>query len=185
MEIWKEFNGYKVSNYGKIVNRFGKKVKGYIQKDRGYTYKVVVLRINKTRKLFHLNTLIFKLFNDNYVENARVFYVNGDIENCNIFNLKISRAYTTKPTVEQIDIYEKNVIACVKDYFKKQGWIKINNGFDVDNAICETYLYVYKYLSTYKVGTSFYSFCARYSRIVFAVEYKKFKQEKLYYFKIY
>lgn len=179
MEEWKDYYGYKVSNKGRVLNRYGREVKGYVQKERGYEYRKIILRINKVRTCLHLNTLVCRLFNPNYQENARVYNLDGDINNCAIENLKLSKAYTAKPTEEQIAVYEKEVFACVKHYFKIQGWIESQKfGIDIDNAMGNAYLWIFKYLPAYTIGTSFYCFCAKYCRIAFKYEYKSEKKQQ-------
>lgn len=179
MEEWKDFNGYRINNHGKILNRRGREVKGCIYNDRGYKYLVVVLRFNGKRHSFHKNTLIYKLFGENYQKNAKVYQVDGDVNNCLIDNLKISRAYTDAPSEEQIGIYNSNIIGCVCDCFTKCGYWEFRKcGFDVDNLLGECYITIYKYLSSFHPRGSFYAFCKKITKWVFAKEYKKFMDEK-------
>ena len=138
-----------------------------------------MLRIDGIRKHLHVKTLVCKLFNENWQENVRVYLVDGDIENCSLENLKISKAYTQKPTIEQIKIYEKNVVACCKDYFNKRGWFEcVKRGIDIDDCLHNAYYYIWKYLASYTPKISFYVFCVGYCKIAFAQAHKKYKAEQ-------
>lgn len=173
MEEWKDFFSYKVSNSGKVINRFGREVKGYIAKDRGYQYKVVALRIEKVRTHLHLNSLVCRLFNDNYIEGARVYHINGNINDCSIENLKISKAYTQTATSYAIEKYKNEVVNCCKHTFKVMGYFEAESkGFDVDNALGNAFMLIWKYLPSYKQEHNFYAFCKKYCKIAFLIEYK-------------
>lgn len=177
MEEWKEFHGYKVSNYGRIVNRKGVEVKGYVSNERGYQFHCLLLRYDGKRHLHRKSILVYSLFKD-YPNGARVYHIDGDITNCHIDNLRIARAYTEKLTAKHIEIYKNNIEGCVKDLFtRKKWWCLERTGFDVDNLLAECYYRIYRWLPSYTVGNSFYLFCAKVSQWVFLELYKKFKQE--------
>lgn len=184
MEQWRDYYTYKVSDKGRIVNRFGREVKGYIATESGKKYRVVVLRFDKKRIHRKVGALVYRLFTG-YEGNARVRHLDGNFDNCSLDNLAIARSYTEAPSAEQLNAYEKNVVACVKDYFNKQGWIELQRlGLDIDNALGNAYLLVYRYLPQYSVGTSFYVFASKYARWAFLVEYKRYKREQDYMFRL-
>ena len=184
MEEWKDYHGYKVSNKGRVVNRFGREIFGEMRKSKGYEYHSIVLRINKKRTRKNINVLVCELFNSDYKKGARVYQIDGDKKNCAIDNLKISRAYTAKPNAQQVEKYTNSVMNCVKHYFKNRGWIEAQKyGIDIDNALGNAYVLIWKYLPSYKEDKSFYSFCAKYCRFAFLYQYKQdmnfFKSKKL------
>ena len=170
------YYGYVVSNLGRVFNKHGKEVKGYVKHDKQYSYRVVVLRINKERKIIDLSSLVCRLFNPDYRNGAKVYHIDGNINNCAIYNLKISKAYTLHASRDAVATYEREVLSCVKHFFHKNGYCEAKHkGIDVDNAIGNAYMLIWKYLPCYKVGTSFYVFCSRYCMRAFLYEVKKEK----------
>ncbi len=176
---WKEYHGYLISDKGIVLNRFGREIKGTVSTIRGHKFICVCFRWDKKPHLRHLNNLVYRLFKDDYVKGARVYHIDGNIRNCAVENLKISRAYTALPTAEQLVEYEKNIMPCLKDFFSKQKWFNLEKcGMDIDNVLSESYLLCYKYLATYKPGTSFYKWCSERARWVFRDYYRKFIKEQ-------
>ena len=176
------FDGYKISNFGRILSPKGKECKPYIkvEKKNGKTYTYPYLHINIRRKniqarlLRSLADAVYEAFCGKYVKGAIVYHKDGNHMNCRIDNLFISTGYTQAPTEEQISKYEKEAKACILHFIFYQKYNKIK-GFDVDNVIGDAYLLIWKHLSQYKTGTSFYSFCTRYTEWAFLCEYKKYK----------
>lgn len=182
MECWKDYHGYKVSNYGRIVNRHGREVKGYISNYRGYKFHCLSLRYEGKRHMHRKSILVYQLFGQYYQDGLRVYHIDGNIENCHIDNLRIARAYTQKLTTSHIEIYEKNIEGCVKDYFSKYKYWELSQlGFDVDNLLGEVYLQAYKYLPSFTPGNNFYQFCVKVIKWTFLKEYRKFKIEKKFF----
>lgn len=187
-EIWKSFeppfDGYKISNFGRLLNPKGKELKIAIRKDRGYYYPLVSITLYNggaiiCRKHASLAQEVYKAFGEGYKDGAKVFAKDGDVFNCRIDNLTISKIYTEKPTAEQVAKYEKEVTQCVLHYVKVREWndfMKI--GLDVDNIIGNAYADIYQYLPKYNVNTSFYAFCKTFCDYAFLHEYKKFKKEQ-------
>lgn len=175
-ELWVFWNGYLVSNRGRVLNIRHKEVKGYIRKEGIYQYRSMLFHINGKRVAKHLNQLVLECFSDNYQQgmDVRIVHIDGNFDNCDIDNLKIARAYTEERTAEQIKAYNENVIACVKDVFKKLKYMQFH-GVDIDGALSQAYFLCWKYLAQYKVGTSFYQFCRKYAKWAFLEEYKRYK----------
>ncbi len=98
--------------------------------------------------------------------------------NCRIDNLFIARGYTIVPSAEQLSVFNSDVIKCVLHFVGVKRLNVYGDLCDIDNVIEESYLMIWKHLSQFKVGKSFYSFCARYVQFAFLAEYKKKKQEK-------
>lgn len=186
-EIFKNFeppfDGYKISNMGRVLNPKGKerKIEIVTQIKNGVTYKYPYVSINirkknsPARKRTLLAHEVYRLFGDGFKGRAKVYYKDGNAMNCRIDNLFISNGYLVKPTDEQIEIYINDAKACIL-HFVRENKLRGYRGLDVDNIIGEAYLHIWKHLSQYKTGTSFYAFCKRYTRWAFLYEYKKLKQ---------
>ena len=178
MEQWRDYYTYKISDKGRIVNRHGREVKGIVKVQQGYPYRTVELRIDKKSVYRNVGALVYRLFTG-YEGDARVYHIDGNFENCSLDNLAISKAYTVAPTAEQVDVYEKNVVGCVKGYFKNRGWFELKRtGLDVDNALGNAYLLAYKYLPQFAVGTNFYAFTCQFAKWAFFTEYKQYKKQQ-------
>lgn len=186
-EIFKNFeppfDGYKISNMGRVLNPKGKeqKIEIVTQIKNGVTYKYPYVNINirkknsPARKRTLLAHEVYRLFGDGFKDRAKVYYKDGNAMNCRIDNLFISSGYLVKPTDEQIEIYINDAKACIL-HFVRENKLREYRGLDIDNIIGEAYLLIWKHLSQYKTDTSFYAFCKRYTRWAFLYEYKKLKQ---------
>lgn len=77
-------------------------------------------------------------------------------------------------------LYEKNVVGCVRHFVGKQrGFIELQKyGLDLDNAVGNAYLNIWKNLGSYNEKYSFYAFCAKYTRWAILEEYEKYKKER-------
>lgn len=187
-EQWKSFeppfDDYLISNFGRIKNKKGKEIKAYKQCDRGYEYAKVAINIRRkglsARKNTSLAVEVYKAFGEKYVNGAMIYHKDGDIWNCRIDNLFISKGYVEPPTREQVEKYENEVLHCIKHIIKTEKYNDYADLIDVDNIIGESYLQIWKHLSQYKIETSFYAFCKRYVKWAFLVEWKKKKIEQEY-----
>ena len=176
------FDGYKISNFGKIINPKGKECKPFKCRYKGYTYlkvQIIIRRKNlNARKCCSLATEVYKAFGVGYIKGCKIYHKDGDVFNCKIDNLFIAKGYITPHTNEQIEIYINNVIPCVKHYV---GVKKLNDYADIcdiDGVIGESYLLIWKHLSQFKLTDKFYSFCAQYVQWAFLSAYKKAKREQ-------
>ena len=186
-EIWKNlaapFNGYKVSNFGRLKNPKNRDCKIALKRDRKYRYPYIHINLRRKSgniRLFRsLAQVVYEMFGENYQNGVTVFHKDNDVFNCRIDNLYIPRCYVVKPTQEQINIYERQIKPCVLHLFKVKGWTNLSRfGFDVNDCIGDCYLLCYRYLSQFAVGTSFYAFVAKYAIYVFKTHYSKFKKEQ-------
>ena len=184
-ETWKNlappFAEYKISNFGRLKNAKNKDCKIALKKDRQYQYPYVNINIRRksgNARLFRpLAQVVYEAFGENYTKRATVYHKDNNLFNCRLDNLYISRCYMVNPSQEQINIYEKQIKSCVLHLFRVKNWIYANHyGFDIDNCMGDCYLLIYQHLSQFKVGTSFYSFVAKYATMVFKTHYKKFKK---------
>lgn len=189
-ERWKKlkppFDDYQISNFGRIKNKHGKEIKPCMHKSVDkYVYPMVHINIRRkdgnARMLSSLAGEVYKAFGDgNCPDKLIVYHRDGDKLNCRIDNLFIAKGLTTPPTKEQVEIYESQVIPCVKHIIKKRKFNDYAYMIDVDNIIGESYLKIWKYLSQYKTETSFYQFCKRYVEYAFLEEWKRKKKEQEY-----
>ena len=190
-ELWKNlkppFDDYSISNFGHIRNKRGKEIKPCAHKSTDeYVYPMVHINIRRkdgnARMLSSLAGEVYKAFGDgNCPDRMKVFHRDGDKWNCRIDNLFISTGLTTPPTKEQVEIYESQVIPCVKHIIKIRKLNDFADIIDVDNIIGESYLKIWKYLAQYKIETSFYQFCKRYVEYAFLEEWKRKKREQEYF----
>lgn len=178
-EYWVFWNGYLVSNRGRVLNKKFKEIKGYIANKGGYFYRCIVFHINGKRIGKQLNQLVWECFSEKYQNgvNVKITHIDGNLDNCDIDNLKVARAYTEERSAEQIKVYNENVIACVKDIFDRKGYTK-EIRLDIDGALSQAYFFCWKYLAQYKVGTSFYQFCLKYAKWAFLMEAKRYKDSR-------
>ena len=170
------FERYQISNMGRVISPRRKELTSYMKKDHGCTYRVIIINTAKKRKSFYIANEVYKAFGQGYKNGATVFYKDGDHSNCRIDNLFISKGYTTAPDEEQIAKYENEAKACILHFIGVKKYNEVI-GLDVDNIIGNAYLLIWQHLSQYKIGTSFYSFCARYVKWAFLYEYKKYKNK--------
>ena len=176
------FDGYKISNFGRIINPRGKECKPTTSKKYNGQYAYPFCHINirrksgNARKYASLAGEVYKAFGENYKKGMRVYHKDGDVWNCRIDNLFIANGYIMPPNAEQIERFNSDVIKCVKHYI---GVKKLNNYAvcDIDNVIGESYRMIWEHLSQWKTSTSFYRFCIRYARWASLAEYAKKKKE--------
>lgn len=174
------FDGYKISNFGRIINPRGKECKPAASKYKCYSYPKINIIIRKkdmfARKLSSLATAVYKAFGENYQDGVKVYHKDGDVWNCRIDNLFISTGYTISPTAEQIEVFNSSVVKCVKHFV---GAKRMNSYAicDIDDVMGESYRMIWEHLSQWKTSTSFYQFCIRYVRWAFLAEYAKKKKE--------
>ncbi len=182
-EIWKQYHGYLVSNYGRVKNKHGRELSPITQKDKIRNYLYVTLHINKKRCKRTIAPLVAELFlikNKNCGKKIRCTHIDGDYRNCRADNLKICDIQIFDREEWQIQMYNKNIVACCKHIFKKNGYFELEKiGFDVDNCLCECYLDIWIYLPKIKSknGSYFYSFCEHQCRYVFCRLYKKYSEK--------
>lgn len=88
LEEWKEFNGYKVSNFGRVINPNNKDV-GYTYKTSDNTFKKVNIKINGKNKMFQVSTLVYFLFGNDpdFKIGERIYHKDGNRLNNYIGNL--------------------------------------------------------------------------------------------------
>lgn len=179
-EYWVFWNGYLVSNRGRVLNRKLKEMNGQINvSGSGRRCRRMVFQINGKRVAKQLNQLVWECFAEKTRngERANIIHIDGNLDNCDIDNLKVARAYTEERTAEQIKAYNDNVIPCVKDIFGKMGYVGTTY-LDIEGALSQAYLLCWKYLAQYKVGTSFYQFCRKYAKWAFMQEVKRYKNSR-------
>lgn len=177
------FESYKVSNYGRILNRNKKEIKPDLGQYKNTIYPKVNINIRRNgrsqyRKVESLAVAVYRLFGEGYSPRAIVYHRDGNHMNCRIDNLYIASGYTVPPNENQIQTYEESVIKCVLHYVGIKRINRMGDLVDVDNIIGESYLMIWKHLSQYKDGTSFYQFCRRYVEWAFLSEYKLKKKER-------
>ena len=113
------FDGYKISNYGRIISPTGRELKPYLQKSMGgrYTHVVCTLKIERKstyiRKMAGVATEVYRYFGKSYQDGIHVYHKDGDIMNNRIDNLMICRGYTEEATAEQ-EARIPEIFACVK-----------------------------------------------------------------------
>lgn len=176
------FDGYKISNFGRIINPKGEQCKPIKSKKAHGKYEYPFIHINirrksgNARKMSSLATAVYKMFGENYQDGVRVYHKDGDLWNCRIDNLFIATGYTVPPNAEQIEWFNSDVLKCVKHFI---GVKKYHNFHicDIDDVIGESCRMIWEHLSQYKTNTSFYVFCSRYVRWAFLAEYAKKKKE--------
>ena len=165
------YNKYEISNYGRIRrnNHFLTLIK---RNDDNYYMSLLV----KGKKYnVHPNVLCYKYFGKDYVDGAKVYHKDGDKTNNHIDNLYICMCHTNKPTQEQIDIYCKSVIPCVKHISKQMGFTRLmNEGFDFDNFLGECYYMLWKHLP--QLIGNFYGYAKKYVMYVYLQQYKQYKK---------
>lgn len=85
IEEWKEYNGYKVSNYGKVINKSGKYLKSEPNKD-GYVH-TSIKGINGKR-LHGMHRIVATVFLDNIDNLPEVNHKDGVKHNNRVDNLE-------------------------------------------------------------------------------------------------
>ena len=191
MEEWKTFpppfDGYKISNDGRIISPKGIELKPYAQKVGGgqkYTRIVCTLKIEKKgtyiRKMAGVATEVYRYFGKGYSDGVHVYHKDGDIMNNRIDNLTICRGYTEKPSAEQ-EARIPEIFGCVKHCMRLLGYTRYGrHGMDVDNVIGEAIFACWRHLPQFRTDLSFYAYCMRYVRQAFLTEYVKWKKSRTF-----
>lgn len=176
------FDGYKISNYGRIISPTGRELKPYLQKSMGgrYTHVVCTLKIERKgiyiRKMAGVATEVYRFFGVGYSDGVHVYHKDGDIMNNRIDNLMICRGYTEKATAEQ-EARIPEIFACVKHCMKTLGYMRYGrHGMDIDNVVGNAVFACWRHLSQYRTDLSFYAYCKRYTQQEFLTEYVKWKK---------
>ena len=175
------FNGYKISNYGRIISPRGRELKPYLQKTQCGTIRAVcTLKIERhgtyIRKMAGVATEVYRYFGEGYSNGVHVYHKDGDILNNRIDNLMICRGYTDNPTPEQ-EARIPEIFACVKHCMRALGYTRYGQqGMDIDNAIGNAIYACWRHLSQYKSEFSFYGYCKRYTQQEFLTEFAKWKK---------
>lgn len=176
------FDGYKISNYGRIISPTGRELKPYLQKSMGgrYTHVVCTLKIERKgiyiRKMAGVATEVYRYFGKSYQDGIHVYHKDGDIMNNRIDNLMICRGYTEKATAEQ-EARIPEIFACVKHCMKTLGYTRYErHGMDIDNVVGNAVFACWRHLSQYRTDLSFYAYCKRYTQQEFLTEYVKWKK---------
>lgn len=118
-EIWKNleppFNGYKISNFGRIRNAKDKESKIFYRKDRGYVYPCVHINLRRKSgnyRIFHsLAQEVYKAFGKNYKDGVKIYHKDGNVMNCCIDNLFIAKGYTITPSTEQLSVFNSVLLS--------------------------------------------------------------------------
>lgn len=186
IEEWRTFpspfDGYKISNYGRIISPTGRELKPYLQKSMGgrYTHVVCTLKIERKgtykRKMAGVATEVYRYFGGGYSDGVHVYHKDGDIMNNRIDNLMICRGYTEEATAEQ-EARIPEIFACVKHCMKTLGYMRYaRHGMDIDNVVGNAVFACWRHLSQYRTDLSFYAYCKRYTQQEFLTEYVKWKR---------
>lgn len=186
-EQWHNFappwDGYKISNYGRIISPKGKELKPHAQRARrGKNYFAVICSLKIERKGFYLRKIanvaveVYRHFGKGYRNGVKVYHKDGDKFNNRIDNLFISKGYTTEPTAEQL-ARVPDIKPCVTHALKVMDCIRYRKyGMDIDNVIGEAIYLCWLHLPQYLIGTSFYSFCKKNTKRAFLKEFKQWKK---------
>ena len=183
-EEWKNFSppfeGYKISNYGRIISPRGKELKPYVQKCGNYYAVVCTLKIQRKnqyiRKIANVGVEVYRFFGKGYINGAKVVHKDGNkLNNC-IDNLSICKGYTETPTEEQLARVPE-IKACVKHCLKTLRLTRYERyGLDLNNVIGEAMLLIWLHLSQFNTKMSFYAFCKKYTIFAFLHEWKKWRK---------
>lgn len=175
-EYWTELDNskglYEISNLGNIRNVKTRRNLSKRTKDNG----LVIISINNQKlgydhkKLF-LAQEVYKHFTNKpfLYKSFKIFYSDGNKQNCNIENLTVLKHVHTKPTDEQIQIFENEIYQNVKSvvYYNYGN----NNNLDLEELIQESVLTIYKYLPNYTQDMNFKGFCRHYVTMTFLKQY--------------
>lgn len=167
----KRLKGFYVSNTGKI-----KSPKNHILKQR-ISDGVVIVQIDSKKQGRHTLSVaqeVYKAFKGyNEIERPKIYYKDGDKENCNIENLFICR---DKPTKKQIEAFNKYAYLTAKKV-AAQMYGKGFDFFDYEDYLQESVLLMWKMLSSYTDNfTSFIAWGKRYCHFAYLAEIKRAKQ---------
>ena len=172
----KNFEDFKISNYGRMLSAKGKIMKLVmiagtlrydIKKRKGGQ---VVARMAR----WSAAQLVYAHFAEKAPKGkSHIRYKDGDPTNLRIDNLELA---VKEPTQEQIDIYTKDILACVKHAVAHSGYYDARKrGIDIDNVIAESCYRIWRHLAWYNTKYSFYGFCKRYVEYVYLTELQSIK----------
>ncbi len=82
---WKDYQGYKVSNTGKVIGKYKKELK---PADNGNGYLHIVLMINGFKKHKYIHRLVAELFIPNPKKLPQINHIDGNKNNNDISNLE-------------------------------------------------------------------------------------------------
>lgn len=181
-EQWKEFHTYRVSNYGRVINRYGRELHPIRNTTRGYQTLYYSLRWGGERHTCRVSALVAKLFlcqNPNCGTRIYATPIDGDYRNNRADNLKIAEWQKHGVSEAQRKVYEECVYGTVRACCAELGLFQMRrNGFDIDNVLGECYLQIWIKMPSFWGETSkgFYAFCRCRCKSVIASEYKKFRE---------
>ena len=182
-EEWQKFeppfDGYRISNYGRIINSRGWEIKPYCQWYRGWYTVVAVLTKQKDkwrqRKIANIGVEVYKRWGKGYRDGVKVRHKDGNKYNNSIDNLEISEGYTKTASPELVRRFEREARPCILHYLQQTGWTK-SNVVDLDDVIQGALLLIWLHLPQFEdkqhtIG--FYRFCMGYTRLTVLAEYKR------------
>lgn len=181
-EEWQKFeppfDGYRISNYGRIINSRGREMKPYCQWYRGYHEIVALLTKQKDkcrqRKIANIGVEVYKRWGKGYRDGVKVRHKDGNKYNNRIDNLEISEGYTKTASPELVRRFEREARPCILHYLRQTGWTK-SNVVDLDDVIQGALLLIWLYLPQFANmhNLGFYGFCKRYAKLAALAEYKR------------
>ena len=181
-EEWQKFeppfDGYRISNYGRIINSRGREMKPYCQRCGGWYTVIAILTKTKDkrrlRKIANIGVEVYKRWGKGYRDGVKVRHKDGNKYNNRIDNLEICAGYTKTATPELVRQFEQEARPCVVHWLKGAGWTK-NRVVDRDDIIQNALLLIWLHLPQFAECTrlGFYGFCKRYARIAALAEYDK------------
>ena len=182
-EEWQKFeppfDGYRISNYGRIINSRGREMKPYCQWNRGYHAIVVFLTKTKDkrrlRKIATIGVEVYKRWGKGYSDGIKVSHKDGNKYNNRIDNLEICGGYTKTAPPELVRRFEREARACILHYLKNSRWTT-NNLVDFDDVTQNALLLIWLHLPQFEdkqhtIG--FYRFCMGYTRLTVLAEHKR------------
>lgn len=175
------FDGYKVSNYGRLISPKGRELKPYPQKSRlGTVRAVCTLKIERRgiyiRKVVGVAVEVYRYFGEGYFDGVHIYHKDGDPMNNRLDNLYICGGYINKPSKEQ-EAHIPEILACVKHCMWVNGYTKYaRRGMDTGNVIGNAVFECWRHLPQYRTELSFYGYCKHYTKLAFLTEYVKWKK---------
>lgn len=119
-EEWQKFeppfDGYRISNYGRIINSRGWEMKPYCQRQGEYHAVVAVLTKQKDkcrqRKIANIGVEVYKRWGKGYRDGVKVRHKDGNKFDNRIDNLEISEGYTKTASPELVRRFEREARPC-------------------------------------------------------------------------
>lgn len=181
-EEWQKFeppfDGYRISNYGRIINSRGWEIKPYCQWYRGCYVVVAVLTKQKDkcrqRKIANIGVEVYKRWGKGYRDGVKVRHKDGNKYNNRIDNLEICGGYTKTASPELVRRFEQEARPCVVHWLKGAGWTKnrvVDRDDIIQNALLLIWLHLPQFADMHTIG--FYGFCKRYAKLAALAEYKR------------